>query len=227
MWRFYWTLLREMPKLLWTAADLWVSITAAVLFFIALFNQKLEEKLMISWHALSPWWSVLPVGLFLLYGLMRSNYEHYKRMENGLNGTINALKEDIEKEVRSSSTLRNDYSRLLNDYNRLLEVVESRKPKRTAQEERTFQEIKAKLEKYSESEKNLLRYLQRHGKMVQNHFMGFSPLPTGSDPITASAILSRMLADNITTSEGRQVPNGWEKVWQIAPGAASALDELL
>jgi hypothetical protein len=38
---------------------------------------------------------------------------------------------------------------------------------------------------------------------------------------------ARIAADDITTSEGRQVPGGWEKVWQIAPGAASVIEELL
>jgi hypothetical protein len=221
MWRFYWTLIRTIPKLLWTAADLWVSIVAAVLFFTALFNQKLEEKLMISWHALSPWWSALPVGLFLLYRLMRSNYEHYRQMEAGFNETIGALRQDLERELKESSTLRDKYQRLTAEINDL------KKPKRSPLEERTFQDIKAKLEKYGEDEKTLLRYLQKHEKIVQNHFMGFSPLPPGFNHDRAAAALSKLLADDLSTFEGRQVPNGWEKVWQIARWAIASLDDLL
>lgn len=108
MWRFYWTLTRGIPKALWNAADLWVSITAAAVFFIALFNQKLEEKLMISWHAVSPWWSVLPVGVFLLYALMRSNYKHYRQMESNFNNRIATLNSEVDDLKKTKIDLAKD-----------------------------------------------------------------------------------------------------------------------
>lgn len=61
--------------------DLWLSTTAAIPFFIVLFNKPLGEKVMNSWHAISPWWSVIPVGLFFVYRLMRSNYAHFVTLE--------------------------------------------------------------------------------------------------------------------------------------------------
>ena len=200
MWRFYWTLTREIPQALWTAADLWVSIIAAVLFFVALFNQKLEEKFMISWHALSPWWSVLPVGMFLLYGLMRSNYEHYKQMESGFNRTIEALN---------------------------AEVANLKKSPRNAAQERDYQEIKSVFDKYGEAEKAILWNLRRHGKMIFHHSAGLAPLPPGFNTDRAAPVLRKMAGDHILTEEYHPIPGGWQNIWQISPGALPILEELL
>jgi len=68
-----------------------------------------------SWHAISPWWSLVPVAMILIYGLMRSNYEHYCHLESGLNQSIaNVTQEnstfkakiaELEKQLQSKTDL--------------------------------------------------------------------------------------------------------------------------
>ena len=107
------------------------------------------------------------------------------------------------------------------------EVADLKKPKRSALEEREFLSIKTIFDKYGEEERNVLQHLRRHGKMVQNHFMGFSLLPAGFTHERAAQVLKKLTDDNITTMEGRPAPGGWDRLWQIAPGAVSALNDLL
>jgi hypothetical protein len=107
------------------------------------------------------------------------------------------------------------------------EIADRNRPKRTDSEERDYQVIKSIIEKCSDDEKDVLRHLKRHGKMIENHMSGFSTVPTGFTHDRAATVLSKLTAQDITTVETRQVPSGWERVWQIAPGAVSALDELL
>ena len=49
-----------------------------------------------SWHAFSPWWSLVPVGAFFAYGMMKSNYEQYRQLESTLNQTIAGLRQENE-----------------------------------------------------------------------------------------------------------------------------------
>jgi hypothetical protein len=90
MWTFYWLLLRKIPHTLHTALDWTVTALTVISFIITLVGQRLVN----SWHALSPWWSLLPLGLFFVYGMMRSNYEHFCELEKNFNKTTENLKQD-------------------------------------------------------------------------------------------------------------------------------------
>jgi len=94
MWRFYWVLVRGIPKALFNAVDLILSVSAVVLFLAAIFNRRLGERLVMSYHAVSPWWSLVPVGAILIYGMMRSNYENFLKFEAGFNQIIAELRQE-------------------------------------------------------------------------------------------------------------------------------------
>ncbi len=65
----------------WNAADRGLAMSAAALFLIGLLNRKLAELLITARNGVSPWWAVLPIGLFVVYRIMRANYEAYSRLE--------------------------------------------------------------------------------------------------------------------------------------------------
>jgi len=107
MWRFYWALICGIPKALWNAVDLTLSVSAAVVFLLMLFNRQLGERLVMSWHAISPWWSLVPIAMIVIYGLMRSNYERYCHLESGLNQSVLDLKHENSALKKEISDLRN------------------------------------------------------------------------------------------------------------------------
>jgi hypothetical protein len=107
MRRFCWALICGIPKALWNAVDLTLSVAAAVVFLVMLFNRRLGERLLMSWHAISPWWSLVPIAMIVIYGLMRSNYEHYCHLESGLNQSVLDLKQENSALKAEISDLRN------------------------------------------------------------------------------------------------------------------------
>lgn len=143
MWRFYWVLICGIPKALWNAVDLTVSVSAAVVFLLMLFNRRLGERLLMSWHAISPWWSLVPVAMIVIYGLMRSNYEHYCHLETSLNQSILELRQE-------NSTLK-------------AEVFDLRNPKISPDEERRRQIVLERIKRLKRCEKEMLRYIMDCG----------------------------------------------------------------
>ena len=60
------------------------------------------------------------------------------------------------------------------------------------------------------------------------HCMGqLSPLPDGITHDSAMVALKRLVSDQLVTSESHSAPGGYEIVYRIAPGANSAIEELL
>lgn len=139
MWRFYWVLVCGIPEALWNAFDLTISASAVVIFLLTLLNRRLGERLVMSWHAISPWWSLVPVAMIFIYGLMRSNYEHYCHLQSGFN--------------RSTTELREENSALK------AEVSDLRNPKVSAEEERKRKLVAEKLEPFSQKSKQAVRYI--------------------------------------------------------------------
>lgn len=82
--RFYGRLLRRTPVLLFVATDRVVTFVAVVLTLMVATNREWAGWLELTWATISPTWALLPIGLVLLYGLLRANYEeHQKAVERG------------------------------------------------------------------------------------------------------------------------------------------------
>lgn len=94
MLRSYWVLFRAIPTVLRTAVDLWVAIGTIILFLVAVLDRGVGERIMNSWHGLSPWWSLIPVAAFFLYPLARSNYEHFCEREASFNEALATLRQE-------------------------------------------------------------------------------------------------------------------------------------
>jgi hypothetical protein len=107
------------------------------------------------------------------------------------------------------------------------EVEDLKKPKRTAFEEKEYQIIKSTVDGYDELHKDVLRHLLRVGKMTETFMVQLSPLPPKLNRDATTKILNQFAADNIAFIERGQGLRGFEDVWQIAPGAIRALNELL
>lgn len=100
-------------------------------------------------------------------------------------------------------------------------------PKRAAADEARYQAVNVLLTKYGNEEKTILRHLRIHGKMIEHPMLGIYPIPNGFNRDQTRSILSRFENDQIVTPEHHQISSGFEYTWQIAPGMAGALDELL
>lgn len=81
MANFYLRLLWYVITEFWNTTDKMLATTAIILFFIGLFNRKLVERLVTTWSGVSSWWALLPMGLFVVYRVMRASYEAYLSLE--------------------------------------------------------------------------------------------------------------------------------------------------
>ncbi len=86
MWRFYGRLARRLPDLLWGSASLLEKITGVVSLCLSVVGVT-------AWWPFSPLWALLPIFLFLLYGLMKANYEAFQK--------IKAEKDALEKQIET------------------------------------------------------------------------------------------------------------------------------
>jgi hypothetical protein len=210
MLRFYWTLIRGIPRAIYNAADPTLSVTAVIVFFGMVFNRRLGEKLLTSWHAISPWWSLVPVGIFFAYALMKSNYEHFRQSEAGLIQRLSS------KELECSQ-LQTKYATAL------LEISDLKKPKRSAGEVDRYKQVEAQLRKCSNEAIAMLKHLQIHGNV--NMGMHSSILPNGMSNAVAQEVLAELYQAHLLTR--RQEGRIGDMRYEIAPGMKAALDELL
>ena len=81
MWAFYRGILRSIPGLLFSATALWLKVIAVFLFFLSLANRPLADRMNLAWHGISPWWSILPIGVLLLWSLLVANYKRFQQLE--------------------------------------------------------------------------------------------------------------------------------------------------
>lgn len=81
MLRFYGTLLRRTPKLLFEGWNLLVTLPSLVITALALFNRQLADALTTTWEGLPPYIALAPLGVLFAYGLLRANYEQFRETE--------------------------------------------------------------------------------------------------------------------------------------------------
>lgn len=68
----------------WTATDNVLAAVAVLSFLLLLFNRNLGEKIMTAWNGLSPWWSLIPIGMLVIYRLLQANYQKFAALEDKL-----------------------------------------------------------------------------------------------------------------------------------------------
>jgi hypothetical protein len=215
MWRFYWGLVCRIPALLWVAANRWKSIAAFILFFLALFNRQLGGRLVTSWHAISLWWAFLPVGILFVYGLMKSNYEHFCQLESNLN-------QKLTEQDRRYSVLQEENSRLNLEVNEL-----KNKPPRTPFQERELQRIKSTIDGDSEQCRSVLRCLLGTGKLTRNTAGKVLHPPTGLTEAQTVEALTVLESQHLVVPSGQWIQNGYETTWEIPEKIELMLEELL
>lgn len=81
MWKFYWSIMRLAVRELWTATNGFLTAVAVLSFFAILTNRQYGEKLVTAWNGISPWWSIIPIALLVVYRLLRANYETFVKIQ--------------------------------------------------------------------------------------------------------------------------------------------------
>lgn len=87
MLRFYGLLAIRAVEVFYKAADhltTAISIGVFLFSFVILFNESAGKAIVSTWDGISPWWSLLPLGLLFLYGLARANYQQFQQLESRL-----------------------------------------------------------------------------------------------------------------------------------------------
>src|SRR5437899_1029762 len=106
MWKFYKAMAKfyrgvaiSAFKEFWTATDDIIAAIAVISFFAILLSRKYGEKLVTAWNGVSPWWSLIPIGLLLIYRLLRANYEKFIALEKNIarQATAGEVKKRIEE----------------------------------------------------------------------------------------------------------------------------------
>jgi cell division protein FtsB len=100
--------------LLWESTDSYLTGLAALVFALTLFNRGLADRVS-AWEGVSPLWSLAPVALLFLYGLMRANYAEFRKVENERDG----LRADLRDAVRGREELRQENKELAADNDKL------------------------------------------------------------------------------------------------------------
>ncbi len=84
-WRYYADLLRQIEPLLKDAKGLVASAASVVTSAATATNQLWLKKIAVDWQGVSPWWSALPIGLLVIWGLLWANFKKYSEVEQQRN----------------------------------------------------------------------------------------------------------------------------------------------
>ena len=77
MWNFYKAVILSAFEEVWTATEKVLTVTAVLSFLAILANREFGEKLVTTWNGISPWWSVVPIGLLVSWRLLKANYTQF------------------------------------------------------------------------------------------------------------------------------------------------------
>ncbi|MFY9560489.1 MAG: hypothetical protein WAQ52_09675 [Terriglobales bacterium] len=97
MWNFYKKVIVSAFLEFWTATDDVLTGIAIVSFIAILLSRRYGERLVATWNGISPWWSLIPIGLLVLYRLLLANYVQFSRVKaerDSMLGTTMLAEED-------------------------------------------------------------------------------------------------------------------------------------
>ncbi len=99
MWKFYKALIKQLPALVFRAYGLVSFLAAISLFAATLFNRSWVGVLKEGWEGISPLWSLVIISAFVIFGLLRINYEQFLSLEEKIRNQekeIDKLRERLE-----------------------------------------------------------------------------------------------------------------------------------
>jgi hypothetical protein len=74
--RYYLRLFRRLPSIFRKKAEAWTFWVGVVLGFLGFFSPEIEDTAV---RFGSRWWALLPIGLLILWGLLKANYDELER----------------------------------------------------------------------------------------------------------------------------------------------------
>jgi hypothetical protein len=105
----YWSLIREIPSVFRDSAEAWafwiLSIAASA---VVLFNPQLQQ-----WTNTPPfsrWFVLVPIGLSVVYGTLRANFERFEAVSAERDATLRQL------EHRGTPITREDWMAMSNEF---------------------------------------------------------------------------------------------------------------
>jgi hypothetical protein len=84
MFKFYYRIFRSAVSEWRGMSSKVAGIIAAALAIAAYFSPELAKKSSQAWNGASRWWTAAPIGLFVLYRLLRANYQEFHTLEQQL-----------------------------------------------------------------------------------------------------------------------------------------------
>jgi hypothetical protein len=79
MLRYYWALARRLPSIFRTMVEGWAFWVAMVLVVLGFLSPELAMAAQTELG--SRWWALVPVGVLILWGILKANYEQFQRVE--------------------------------------------------------------------------------------------------------------------------------------------------
>lgn len=84
MLAYYWSLFGQLRGVLWNEADRYQKLAGFVgllVIGLAACNPEVGSAVTSGWEGVPRWWALVLVGVFVLVGLARANYEHVRTLE--------------------------------------------------------------------------------------------------------------------------------------------------
>lgn len=107
------------------------------------------------------------------------------------------------------------------------QLADSLRPKRSEFEEREFQDIKSKVDRYGEDERTVLRHLLRHHAMTEDTMYSLYPLPDGFSRDRTVNAFNVLVCEHICVRRFSQNLGNHATSLEITPGAIPHLIQLL
>jgi hypothetical protein len=105
---FYWSVLRTaLSEELLSAKEKVAKALAMVFTILLAINKQIGEHAKATWKGISPWWAALPVGLLVLWSLLRANFERFEEERKA-----KEIAEERERELLSARQLKQEWERL-------------------------------------------------------------------------------------------------------------------
>jgi hypothetical protein len=72
---YWWSMSMKIPGFLFHSWRIWFAFIGFVLFFVIIFNKPIGERWAEKWKGISPLWSVVVMGVLLIWSIMSAIYD--------------------------------------------------------------------------------------------------------------------------------------------------------